>query len=202
MHSRRIAVGFITLLALAVILSLTQSSRPAWSEGDGDQDPAGNSARVRVGLLISPVKLDLHGKNHAMVGLGSYLVNAVGSCSDCHTCPNFEAGHDPYRGQPAKVNATNYLAGGRAFGPFVSRNITPDANGLPAGVTLEGFIQAIRTGHDSEAPHDLLQVMPWPVISNMTDRDLTAIYTFLTAIPHAEPGDCGGAGGLQNSLER
>lgn len=202
MHSRRMALGLVTLLALAIAFSLTQAPRPAWSEGDDDQDPAGNSARVRVGLEIAPVKLDLHGRNRAMVGLGSYLVNAAGSCNDCHTCPNYEAGHDPFQGQPEKVNATNYLAGGRAFGPFVSRNITPDANGLPAGLTLADFIHAIRTGHDSEPPHDLLQVMPWPVLSHLTDRDLTAIYTYLTAIPHAEPGDCGGPPGAKSTTER
>jgi hypothetical protein len=194
MRSRRLAIGFIALLGLAVGVSLMQSYRPAWSDADDDQDPAGNSARVRVGLRIAPVKLTFRGRNRAMVGLGSYLVNAVGSCNDCHTCPSYASGHDPYQGQSTQVDAEHYLAGGVQFGPFVSRNITPDANGLPAGVTLEGFIHAIRTGHDSEPPHDLLQVMPWPVLANMTDRDLTAIYTYLSAIPHAEPGVCGGPG--------
>ena len=30
---------------------------------------------------------------------------------------------------------------------------------------------------------DLLQVMPWPAFQSMTDRQLTAIYTYLTTIP-------------------
>ena len=34
--------------------------------------------------------------------------------------------------------------------------------------------------------HDLLQVMPWPVFSKMTDRDLRAIYEYLSAIPCLE----------------
>ena len=29
----------------------------------------------------------------------------------------------------------------------------------------------------------VLQVMPWPNFQNMTDRQITAIYTFLSAIP-------------------
>jgi hypothetical protein len=33
----------------------------------------------------------------------------------------------------------------------------------------------------------LLQVMPWPTYANMTDRDLLAIYTYLSAIP-CQPG--------------
>jgi hypothetical protein len=33
-----------------------------------------------------------------------------------------------------------------------------------------------------------LQVMPWPAFQNMTDRQITAIYTFLSAIPCLEGG--------------
>ena len=47
----------------------------------------------------------------------------------------------------------------------------------------------MRTGHDPDpAEHGrLLQVMPWPVTSDMTDRDLRAIYEYLRSIPHASP---------------
>ena len=49
----------------------------------------------------------------------------------------------------------------------------------------------MRTGADLKhrppfAPsedNDLLQVMPWPVFQDMTDRDLRAIYEDLRAIP-------------------
>ncbi|HEY0766382.1 MAG TPA: hypothetical protein VGD47_00375, partial [Steroidobacteraceae bacterium] len=35
------------------------------------------------------------------------------------------------------------------------------------------------------APFDgtLLQIMPWPIYQNMSDRDLRAIYEYLSAIP-------------------
>jgi hypothetical protein len=75
------------------------------------------------------------------------------------------------------------------FGPFTSANITPDASGLPAGLTWEQFLDVMRTGE-----HASLQVMPWPVFRNMLDKDLRAIYEFLSALPHAEPGTCTGAG--------
>jgi hypothetical protein len=29
----------------------------------------------------------------------------------------------------------------------------------------------------------LLQVMQWPIFQNMTDRDLLAIYSYLSALP-------------------
>jgi hypothetical protein len=47
------------------------------------------------------------------------------------------------------------------------------------------FIQTIRTGkhvHDAGEP---LVVMPWPIYRNMVDRDLDAIYEYLSSIPHA-----------------
>ena len=36
---------------------------------------------------------------------------------------------------------------------------------------------------------ELLQVMPWPNYALMTRRDLNAIYDYLAALPHAEPGE-------------
>ena len=89
------------------------------------------------------------------------------------------------------MNADNFLAGGVAFGPFVSANLTPDPTmgNLPdGGHTFEQFKSMMRTGHDADPPHALLQVMPWPIFGNMTDDDLRAIYEYLKLIPHAEPG--------------
>ena len=56
-------------------------------------------------------------------------------------------GGDPFAGDPKKVNAARYLAGGTPFGPPgdpntpVSRNLTPRANGLPANLTWEQFFR-------------------------------------------------------------
>ncbi len=148
--------------------------------------------QMRRGFEISPVPLNLRGKSRTKVGMGSYLVNAVGACNDCHTNAPFVAGGNPFRGEPKVINVENYLAGGTRFGPFVSRNITPDANGKPAGLSLQQFVDAMRNGTDYKQLHPqtapLLQVMPWPVYREMTQRDLEAIYEYLSAIPHAEPG--------------
>ena len=38
-------------------------------------------------IQIAPVPLSLAGLNRDLVGLGSYLVNAIGGCQDCHTNP-------------------------------------------------------------------------------------------------------------------
>lgn len=140
-------------------------------------------ARIARGFFVTPVPLNLAGRNRALVGLGSYLVNAIGGCNDCHTVPPFAAGGNPYQGQPTIFNASRHLAGGKAFGAVVSTNLTPDARGRPGGLTLPDFIAVMRSGRASADQNRILQVMPWPSYAAMTDRDLTAIYEYLSAIP-------------------
>jgi hypothetical protein len=141
------------------------------------------------GLAISPVSLNLEGKDKLVVGEGSYIVNT--GCVDCHTSPVYAAGGNPFFGQPERINAQVYLAGGVSFGPFRSANITPDPTGLPAGLTFAQFVEVMRTGKDFKNRHPqlgpILQVMPWPAFAKLTDSDLAAIYEYLRAIPHADP---------------
>jgi hypothetical protein len=161
---------------------------------------ADDESRIRRGFEIAPVPLNLHGHNRALVGLGSYIVNAQGGCNDCHTYPSYKpAGNPffPFFGETNQVNTDEYLAGGREFGPFgpfgpygfltfTGGNLTPDSTGLPAGLTFAEFLDVMRKGINFGPPHpplSLLQVMPWPVYSDMTDRDLRAIYEYLRAIP-------------------
>jgi hypothetical protein len=174
----------IPVLVLLVGFITVGVSTPA---SDAAQSSASEKSKIRRGFQIAPVSLNLHGKNRALVGLGSYIVNAQGGCNDCHTNPPYAPGGNPFQGEPEQINTANYLAGGRSFGPVVSANITPDANGLPAGVTRAEFIAYLRSGRDPKKKDEILQVMPWPVYGKMTDRDLTAVYEYLRSIPHAEP---------------
>lgn len=193
----------LTLLLGLGLVILRVSPMPAQSSN--------SDSEIQRGLNVSPVPVSLQGANRSLVALGSYIVNAQASCTDCHTCPTYTPGQNPYMtgmtgplsdiNRPGPVNASAFLAGGVPFGPFTSRNLTPDATGKPAGLTLEQFMQVIRTGVDLDHQHPMfgpvLQVMPWPVLRHMTDRDLAAIYAYLSAIPHAEtpaPGTCSGAG--------
>jgi hypothetical protein len=160
---------------------------------------------AKIGFAISPIpfsSLNLKGKDPGLAGLGSYIVNAQVGCNDCHTPPSYAPGlpsHNPFEPPfgalgDGQINSKNYLAGGVPFGPTLkSHNITPDATGKPEGLTLEQFETAMHTGHDPLSG-DILNVMPWPYYRFMTGRDLDAIYTYLSALPHAEPGDCTGAG--------
>ena len=67
---------------------------------------------------------------------------------DCHNCPTYAPGHNPYDGVgDGQPNRDNYLAGGVPFGPgLASANLTPDeTTGRPADLSLEEFVSAIRT---------------------------------------------------------
>jgi PKD domain len=145
-------------------------------------------------------------------------VGDCNGCHSAGPPTQFVPGGNPYLSQhPTVVNPATYLGGGRDFGAFpdpagpfphiVSRNLTPDNSGLPeGGNTFDQFLQIMRTGIDLDHMHptcagppngkclpppfngDLLQIMPWPSHQNMTDDDLRAIYTYLSAIPCLEGG--------------
>lgn len=96
---------------------------------------------------------------------------------------------------------------GPGLGPDIySRNLTPDHTGNPEGGNdFNTFKTIIRMGTDFDHLHpncsstvttncynavpsnqidgNLLQVMPWPKLGNMTDRQLLAIWTYLSALP-------------------
>ncbi len=179
-----VASGTLTVFLAAALMPDTRVR----AEDDGP----GHDSRIRQGFAIAALPLDLRGKNPALVGLGSYYVNAVASCADCHTnLPQYLPGGNPFLGQRKEINLANYLTGGRPFpaadpthveNPIVSRSLRPE-NGLPAGLTLDQFADVMRNGTDYDHPGRLLQVMGWPIFQNMTDRDLLAIYSYLGALP-------------------
>jgi hypothetical protein len=118
------------------------------------------------GLDIAPVPLNLKGKDLALVSLGSYLVNGVAGCNDCHDAgpqTEYAPGGNPYFGEPTHINAATYLGGGQDFGPLtaapgsphiISRNLTPDKTGLPeGGRSYAEFREILRTGVDLDHVH-------------------------------------------------
>lgn len=186
-----------TAAVMAMVLAgLTSSSTNGKAAGDESE------SKIQRGFAVAPVKLNLTGKNRALVGLGSYLVNVAGDCNGCHHATlsdssPYAPGHDPFQGQPKQVEEAGYLAGGTPlFGPFfLPRNLTPDKTGRPeGGASFEEFRDIMRTGIDPDQAHPqfgpFLQVMPWPNFQDMSDNDLRAIYEYLSAIPCIE-GDPG-----------
>lgn len=158
---------------------------PAGKDGtagkDGPAGPAGATVVVseiaKKGLDIAPVKLAIDGKTAAEVeaiGRGSYLVNAVVGCGDCHN-------------QQKPDGTSVHLGGGASYelipgtATVYARNLTPDAkDGMK--LTEDQFIESLRTGKDQKDGSQLI-VMPWPVFRWASTADLKAIYAYLKAVP-------------------
>jgi hypothetical protein len=172
---------------------------PVYNTGDVDRAlPRDHQNRSqsewRRGLAVSPLAepRDLDDDQRAF-GRGSYLVNAIDGCSDCHTNPNYS---DP---ATFHVNTAMYLAGGREFTAppptaaqlFEERALSADLLGATHGffaestTTFEVFKEIIRTGtHADENPaRPLAFPMPWSQIRNQVDDDLLALYTYLNRTP-------------------
>src|ERR1700722_4087230 len=110
---KRVKMASAAVLTLGVIALTGRFSTPPGAQAQAnhhshhkDDDEA---SLVRIGFEIAPVPLNLVGKDPWKVGLGSFLVNAVGDCNGCHTGggpPNFNyaAGGNPYFGQPTKTH--------------------------------------------------------------------------------------------------
>lgn len=174
------------------VLFLLGCSAALLAEDNRSHDNDTERHRIAIGFKVAPVLLHFKRKNWELVGLGSYIVNAQSGCNDCHTNPPYADGGDPHLGQPEQINVDHNLAGGLVFGPFVSRNITPDPDtGLPAELSLEQFKNLMHTGVDPDQEHPQispwLQVMPWPIYGKMSAHDLHAVHEYLKAMPHAEP---------------
>jgi len=234
-HFGKSTATVATLAALVLGGLLTTSGLVRAFDRDHEEHEEDQDARSRRGLEIAPVPLNLHGKSRALVGLGSYIMNAASDCNSCHTLnpmAEFVPGANPYllAQNPAKVNPAVYLGGGSDFGTLdpdgksahiISRNLTPDKTGRPeGGANYAEFREHIRNGTDTDnwhptctegslGPHCVpppfdgtkLQVMPWPTYKNMTDLDLRAIYTYLSAIPCLE-GDPGNPAGSDTGGHR
>jgi hypothetical protein len=184
----KVAAGGLAILTAIVLSGTSSSSSRLLPEDVRDNKEA---SLIKLGFEIAPVPLNLTGKDRDLVGLGSYMVNAVGDCNGCHTGggpPNFNytATGNPYFGQRAVVDPTVYLSGGTDFGPalppgfydpgfggylgpdIISRNLTPDKTGrAEGGHTLSEFKQIIRTGIDLDHLHPTCtDISPTPTPAN------------------------------------
>ena len=156
----------VSVLAASILGVLFAVNQIPAQQGNNGQSEA------QRGFEIAPVRLNMAGKNPSLVGEGSYYVNGISDCVGCHT------------------GSTGHLGGGVDFGPVITRNLTPDSHGLPAGLTLSQFKEAMKLGTDFKnlAPPGPLIIMPWPAYRHGTERYLEAIYEYLRAIPCLEGG--------------
>lgn len=240
------AMAALSICGLIALVGLKPGPIRAHAQDNGlppaAQAVATEQAQIVIGWKIAPSFINAQGKDPALVGLGSFIVNAQADCNGCHTSDpahEYTGNHNPYflsppSSAPAAYDQTTYLAGGSNFGPvgpgivldpnsplfaapglgpnIISRNLTPDSTGNPeGGNNLETFLSIMRTGHDFDTLHlncggtvtdncylppvngAVLQVMPWPLFRHMTDRQLTAIWTYLSTVPCNAHNDAQGA---------
>ena len=161
------SLGISAAITATVVLTMTLKTPRIHAGENEDQD----KEKIAIGFAIAPVPLNLKGKDKALVGYGSYIVNASADCNGCHTMnaqTEYVDSGNPYLLRPPngpftgtrQVNPATYLGGGSDFGPYpglahlYSRNLTPDKTGRPAGgLTYKQFLTVIRTGKDYDHLH-------------------------------------------------
>jgi cytochrome c553 len=133
---------------------------------------------------------------------GKYLVMAMG-CHDCHTPhklgPNgpepdmtrqLSGHHDgPLPPPPAlsgpwmATAAATFTGWSGPWGISYTANITPDRDTGIGTWTEQQFIDTIRNGRRQGRGRELLPPMPWPMIRNLNDADLKAVFAYLQTVP-------------------
>ncbi len=164
-------------------------------------------ALLAVGILASstllPKDAPTGNGNDKLVERGKYLVTVM-SCNDCHTPwtmtqngpgPDMKrmlSGHPAdltlpappaiSEAWPVAAGATNTAWAG-PWGISYTANLTPDRETGLGAWTLEEFTQALRTGRHQGRGRQILPPMPWPLIGQLTDDDMRAVFTYLQSVP-------------------
>jgi hypothetical protein len=178
--------------------------RPLPAEKNVSGEPAHDPNNLMRGLAIRPLDApaDLDARSAqdvAAIGRGSYLVNAIAHCNECHTNPSRNTNVAPSDPAFMRVNTAHYLTGGGVFQvppPLAPRihqertmasNLTGKSHGFlnEPDTTFELFVGMMSSGMkiDETPPAALGWPMPSDAFQNMTLEDLAAIWTYLKTIP-------------------
>jgi mono/diheme cytochrome c family protein len=142
-----------------------------------------------------------------LVNRGQYLVT-IGGCNDCHTPKIFNdhgftldssrllSGHPS--GSPAlpiderSLKPGNWMSFSPDLTTFVgpwgmshSANLTPDSATGTGAWTEENFVQTLRKGKHlgTDNGRPLMPPMPWEMIRNLTDEDMSAVFAYIRSLP-------------------
>lgn len=170
-----------------------------YDEGDVDRplppEEAPDPDNMLRGFAIQPLDepADLPAMpvgTQALFGRGSYLVNAIGACNDCHTNPMRDL-----ESPRLEINTAQYLSGGAVFEVppgldmalgqrrTMASNLTGATHGYDE--SFSEFVATITQGVRADEPGQppLGWPMPWFVYRNMTLEDLEAVYVYITTVP-------------------
>jgi mono/diheme cytochrome c family protein len=141
-------------------------------DGDDDGDDGAIDAAPEADAAVdggSPV-----------VERGSYLVNVVGACNDCHTPRNKDGSFDETRFLGGNPSFVDVAPKDDTMGNLPVPNLTADATGLADWTDDEikdAFLNGNGRGDDA-----LFPVMPYYVLHNMSDDDADAIVAYLRTL--------------------
>ncbi len=134
-------------------------------------------SRVRLACTVAVMTLAMLGEPalaETLLERGSYLVNGIGVCGNCHSPQN-----------PDGTLSGPALSGGKALiePDFIAYppNLTPDPETGLGKWTDEQIVTALREGH-TPAGAVLRPPMPIPFYRSLSDRDAHAIAVYLRSL--------------------
>ncbi len=138
------------------------------------------------------------------VARGRYLVNSM-MCADCHTPLEMTpegprqiaarqlSGHPQDLVMPPApklppgpwiaLAGASMTAWSGPWGTSFTANLTPDKETGLGNWTFEQFRDAMRKGRHEGRGRPILPPMPYTFVANLTDEDLSAVFSYLQSIP-------------------
>jgi mono/diheme cytochrome c family protein len=156
----------------AYLRSLPPSSRP--SEPHNLKFPFGWRWLVWVWKLLffNPGVFTPDPSASAVVNRGSYLVNALGHCGECHTARNFLGG----------TKRNRHLAGAKLGEGTSAPNLTPARLKKKSDAEVKDFLQTGMTPDGDVAAESMAEVVR-NTTSQLTPADLDAVVAYLRSLP-------------------
>jgi mono/diheme cytochrome c family protein len=108
----------------------------------------------------------------AVVNRGSYLVNALGHCGECHTPRNFLGG----------MKRSRHLAGAKLGERTSAANLTPARLKKKSDAEVKDFLQTGMTPDGDVAAEAMSEVVR-NTTSQLTPADLDAVVAYLRSLP-------------------
>jgi cytochrome c len=141
------------------------------------------------------------------VARGRYLVSTM-MCADCHTplkmgkngpepdASRYLSGHPQDKVMPPAptlprgpwiaLAGETMTAWAGPWGTSFTANLTPDKETGLGRWTFDQFRDAMRTGRHEGRGRPILPPMPYTFVANLTDQDLSAVFSYLQSIPAIE----------------
>jgi hypothetical protein len=89
----------------------------------------------------------------------------------------------PLSGPWMAVASATFTGWAGPWGISYTANLTPHRDTGIGTWTEQQFVDTIRNGRRQGRGRELLPPMPWPMIRNLNDADLKAIFAYLMTVP-------------------